>query len=462
MLPAGTNQYDMSLFTLVVMDGFGTGLPVGHIIASSESEEHLRPCFEILKNRCPNFKPEGIVMTDCALNAFNAIHDVWPGMTHWLCAFHVDKAWREAIRLRTLAHGAEKKRIVDSIYSQMDVIRKCTTEASFHRGWAKFKEIWSQSQSEVVGYFSKNWFTGPSKKFNPLKWAYCYRQQSPAVVHNTNNFTESWHRAFKDSRRFGGRAGKRMDVLLSALLDNTRGMQQRAIRRVAMGEKPAYPPGAKDDFKKGNNIRADHITLVGEEQEWTWSVKSQDITRSHMFYTVKFLPRPDPHCTCEAVVCCHRWRCTCGRYSSVHGGRVCKHICATERYWGTKLPRQPCAPAVDHGLAAANRRAVAVRGMEAVVAQCRAALSAAEQCLMRLNGDAAPEGARVEAAAATSERARRSLAVVVTDLHRAQDAPQAPTPHTTVRQVVLAVPREKQLYFKSLKAAPRASSATVK
>ena len=116
----GTNAYDFNLITVLVMDGFGEGIPVAWVIANREDVTILVECLKAIKERTGLLQPRWF-MSDDANQYFNAWKGVFGSMETTLCAWHVDQAWRTA--LTTVSEGWHWK--IES--SNLPYMRCCNT-----------------------------------------------------------------------------------------------------------------------------------------------------------------------------------------------------------------------------------------------------------------------------------------------------------------------------------------------
>lgn len=66
------------------------GYPVLWAISDKENETAMQVIFNSVKKRCPN-GTINVLMTDDSLSGANACSQIYPGVTHLLCRWHVDK-----------------------------------------------------------------------------------------------------------------------------------------------------------------------------------------------------------------------------------------------------------------------------------------------------------------------------------------------------------------------------------
>ena len=96
---ASLDRYNCPTF-IVSTSSAGGGIPLGVVITSGESEDTLTECFAQLRLVLPekafygrgNSGPK-ILMTDDSEAEKNALQNVWPEATQFLCIFHYLQAW---------------------------------------------------------------------------------------------------------------------------------------------------------------------------------------------------------------------------------------------------------------------------------------------------------------------------------------------------------------------------------
>ena len=94
----GTNAYDFNLTTILVIDEYGEGLPVGWMISNREDKQMLTEFFRAIEQRAGKINPQWF-MTDDAEQFYNAWIEVFgeQDMKKILCTWHVDRAWRKVL-----------------------------------------------------------------------------------------------------------------------------------------------------------------------------------------------------------------------------------------------------------------------------------------------------------------------------------------------------------------------------
>ena len=95
----GTNSYNFSLVTLVVVEEFGEGYQVGRCLSNCEDKYVLHNFFTAVKKRVSSITPQWF-MSDDAEQFYNAWRSVFDEVNNkLLCTWHVDRAWREKLSL---------------------------------------------------------------------------------------------------------------------------------------------------------------------------------------------------------------------------------------------------------------------------------------------------------------------------------------------------------------------------
>ena len=94
-----TNGYDFPLITVLVVDEYGEGYPVAWCISNREHKILLLNFFRRLRELCGQINATWL-MTDMADQYYTAWRTVFgPDTKRILCTWHVDRAWREQLKL---------------------------------------------------------------------------------------------------------------------------------------------------------------------------------------------------------------------------------------------------------------------------------------------------------------------------------------------------------------------------
>lgn len=322
----GTNGYDFSLTTIHVIDEFGEGMPVAWCLSNHEDFCSMVVFFSEIKKKCGAVQ-SGFFMSDMANQFYNA----WVAVmgpkrpTKLLCAWHVDKAWKEELRKKVGDVVLEAE-----IYKMIRTCLEQTSENLFEdclSGLLNFLE----SEPKAVcfrNYFVRDWV---NKK---TQWAYCFRLR---IGINTNMFSEAFHRVFKRVY-LGGKTNKRIDNCL--------------VNLVKFSRDKAFDRGIK--LTKGKqtyrmlNVMAAHRqsleipdSLVQKITEDKWIISSKNSQQKNEVFMV--MPTCVDKDQCKMVcpdckVCPHVLQCNCT--DSIIRGILCKHVHAVRRVTLATVPNQ--------------------------------------------------------------------------------------------------------------------------
>ncbi|XP_049529014.1 uncharacterized protein LOC119462611 [Dermacentor silvarum] len=92
----GTTGFDFQLVTVLVVDEFGTGFPVAYCITNRTDRKAMATFFASIMSKTGQIAAN-VFMTDDAPSFYNAWTEVMgPPQHRLLCAWHVDKNWRES------------------------------------------------------------------------------------------------------------------------------------------------------------------------------------------------------------------------------------------------------------------------------------------------------------------------------------------------------------------------------
>ena len=146
----GTNAYQCNLTTILVIDEYGEGLPVGWMVSNREDKDMLTAFFRAVRKRTGGINPQWL-MTDDAEQFHNAWKEVFGGGStrKLLCAWHVDHAWRKAIR----QHIQEKEKQIE-IYHQLRVLLTETEESKFRVTLQEFLSYTEKYHYDFYNHFS--------------------------------------------------------------------------------------------------------------------------------------------------------------------------------------------------------------------------------------------------------------------------------------------------------------------
>eukprot|EP00276_Gloeochaete_wittrockiana_P002800 CAMPEP_0184672244 /NCGR_PEP_ID=MMETSP0308-20130426/85987_1 /TAXON_ID=38269 /ORGANISM="Gloeochaete witrockiana, Strain SAG 46.84" /LENGTH=364 /DNA_ID=CAMNT_0027119537 /DNA_START=405 /DNA_END=1496 /DNA_ORIENTATION=+ len=128
----------------------------GHCLTSSVCEESITLFFFTLRecNKKDSEPKEPVVgMIDGALEAAQALVNVWPNIRVELCVWHVSRAWSRALQKKKWEDRTKMTDVLkdaESIMYKMDISERDTSLEEFRRRWA--------SEQDVLAYFEAGVF----------------------------------------------------------------------------------------------------------------------------------------------------------------------------------------------------------------------------------------------------------------------------------------------------------------
>ncbi len=180
----GTNMYDFNLLTVVVLDEYGEGIPVAWMLSNREDSMVLIEFFKVIKQRVGSLSPSWF-MSDDAEQFFTAWRAVFGDneTKKLLCAWHVDRAWRRALR----EHIPNKSNQIETYHQLRLLLTECE-EQKFRLIYQHFITYISLNEKKFFKYFHMNYNNRPEQ------WASAFR---PRATVNTNMFLEAFHKVLK-------------------------------------------------------------------------------------------------------------------------------------------------------------------------------------------------------------------------------------------------------------------------
>ena len=306
----GTNMYDFLLITILVLDEFGEGLPIAWAISNKEDTETLTVFMKklrVVSGESGELQPV-FFMTDDANQYWNSWKAAY-GNTDTktkklLCAWHVDKNWRKAIRENI--HGSEAQA---TVYHHLQVILKETNKSTFRLRLQQFMTIIKDKHLAFFRYFSAH-YAGRTDQ-----WATCERI---GTVTNTNMHIESFHRLLKVVY-LEGKHNRRLDRLLSILLKIARDKYFERVTKEHKGKKSHRIREINKRHKNAEEMIASGAKPI-QQSPTKWNLMS--LSSPGVSYTIQICEHVN--CTCKIIcnsckVCSQTYSCSCVDYA-------CKHI----------------------------------------------------------------------------------------------------------------------------------------
>ena len=305
----GTNGYDFTLITVIVIDEYGEGFPVAWCISNREDQLLLMNFFKALKTRVGNLSPAWF-MSDLAEQYYNA----WVASFHnrprkLVCAWHLDRAWRENLKV------LEDRNLQAQVYHNLRVLLEEPNKSKFQQLLDEtITQLLNSKATERFGkYFSSHYASTKEQ------WAACYRADASV---NTNMYVEAFHRVLKYIY-FKGRINKRLDKCLQVLLKLARDKGFERLVKLEKGKNTERINMIRMRHKNSLNLPVSAVHTTDNPD--TWAVDSSE---TGTVYSVTQLNKTCPYkCSTrcnECEICVHMFICSCP--DALIKGSICKHI----------------------------------------------------------------------------------------------------------------------------------------
>ncbi len=195
----GTNHYD---FTIIVLDDYGEGVPVGWMISNKEDRTALMLFLNALKGRTGPISTSTFMSDDAEqyYSSWSLVYGCNPQKL--LCCWHVDKSW-----IISKIHDTQKQL---EVYHQLRAMLELMDVGEFRLSLQHFVS-WMLADQDLLDFaeYFQSWYCKRTEQ-----WAYCFRTGTTA---NTNMTVEAFHRYLKVIY-LDGKHNRRIDYLLSTLL----------------------------------------------------------------------------------------------------------------------------------------------------------------------------------------------------------------------------------------------------
>ncbi|XP_011407648.1 PREDICTED: uncharacterized protein LOC100639460 [Amphimedon queenslandica] len=309
-----TNVYDFCLVTILVLDDFGEGVPVGWMISNREDAAALRQFLLKVRNVCGDIQTK-VFMSDDADNFYNAWKSIFTvsKTKKLICAWHIDKTWRKGVQ----EHITVKSKQAE-VYHHLRVLLEEVTKGTFHLRLQQFIS-WLSNDDDLLAFL--DYFR---KQYVPKieQWAPCYRG---ATTVNTNMAIESFHRLLKVCY-LEKKQNRRVDHLLHILLKISRDKTFERLQKTQKGKLSHRISEVNKRHRTAQNMNASEVIISNTGA--TWRIKPTVPDSQEKFYTVEKI---SDACSCSCRircstcdVCVHSYSCTCMDYL-IHS-TICKHI----------------------------------------------------------------------------------------------------------------------------------------
>ena len=180
----GTNGYDFSLVTKVVVDEFSEGYPVGWCLSNQEDQFVIENFLKPIKTRIVSITPRWF-MSDDAKQFHSAWRSVFGNVdSKLLCTWHVDRAWHEKLAL------IKDKHTQMVVYNSLRLLLEEIEIQKFEMLLTKtVQQLQTNATTAEFSQYFINTYMGSKNQ-----WASCYRQQS---FININMHVEAFHHVLK-------------------------------------------------------------------------------------------------------------------------------------------------------------------------------------------------------------------------------------------------------------------------
>ncbi len=309
-----TNQYEFLLVTVMVIDDFGEGIPVAWAITTREDTSMLTYFFQELRTKTGPLSTQ-VFMSDDAMQYWSAWTAAYSSIntTKLLCAWHVDRAWRKALKERIPV----KENQID-VYHHLRSLLTEVEPDKFRGLLQQFVSFLSKCHPQFCSYFQRNYTPRVEE------WATCYRVSKFV---NTNMYLESFHRVLKIVY-LQGKKNRRLDNLIHVLLKLARNKAFEQVQKIHKGKTSHRINEINRRHKESSKMISEgcHLQTISSNE---WKITSQ--TTPGKMYIVQLENRSCPSsCKLRCVacdVCIHMYTCSC--VDSVVHTTICKHIHAT-------------------------------------------------------------------------------------------------------------------------------------
>ena len=144
----GTNHYDFNLVSVLILDDFGEGVPVGWMVSNKEDNNVLTEFLRSLHERTGPITAK-FFMSDDAKQYYSAWNKAYGGNpTKLLCCWHVDKAWRQNIH----THVSDDYKKVE-VYHHLRTLLQTLSVPDFRRNM-QLCLSWMLSDPDLERFFS--------------------------------------------------------------------------------------------------------------------------------------------------------------------------------------------------------------------------------------------------------------------------------------------------------------------
>ncbi|XP_046983053.1 uncharacterized protein LOC124553204 [Schistocerca americana] len=302
----GMTAYYFQLFTVVVVDKYGTGMPVTFCFSNRGDVCLLSFYFKCVRERVGTVKTN-VFMSDDApafYNAWSAVMEPVPNKL--LCSWHIQRNWSQ--NLRRIAGGSEKKsavfRSLKQLQTELDID---VLVVVWRKWWMTYRMI--QILQNLAGIFLR---------CTASKW------KSGRITLGTDwcSYLESLHKVIKYNY-LEGKKGRRLDKSLNALLCLVRDNIYGGLVKLSKHKQCSRASRVKASHNNSSEITNGIVLCRGEG---LWEVFST--TGCEVYVVVKNSElETKSKCSLKCSICnisMHFYKCSC--LDNILHFNICKHI----------------------------------------------------------------------------------------------------------------------------------------
>ena len=300
------------------MDEFGSEFPIAFCLRTHEDETFLKILYKCVQENLGKTMQSDWLMSDSApqfYNAFVAVTKTQP--KPFLCSWHVDKAWREALREKVKDFAVEA-----DVYKRLRTLVEEPDMDEYNRGLDLLLEqlATTEKTKEFYSYFLREWATKKEQ------WAVCYRVHASI---NSTRYLEGFHRSFK-YKYLGGKANKRVDKCVFSLLKFIRDKTFERAGKLTMAKPTKRQQNIYERRQASLKLSTDLVHKADDDSNYV--VKSAG---GKCEYNVIVINDTCNESSCylkcvDCGVCMHTFMCNCP--DSLVLNNMCKHIHLVRRF----------------------------------------------------------------------------------------------------------------------------------
>ncbi|XP_050517553.1 uncharacterized protein LOC126892122 [Diabrotica virgifera virgifera] len=312
----GLNQYGFQLYTVVIVDEYGSGVPAAFCFSNRSDETLFQHFFQCIKDSV-GLLSANVFMSDDYPAFYNAWKSVMSEVPNrLLCTWHINKNW---VQNSGKILDKNKRSLV---LKTLKVLQKEIDGEAFQNELKTFvHQLQNDSDTlQFYQYFSRTYL-------NRLEmWAYCHRKY---LGINTNMYLESLHKVIKHFY-LEGRKCKRLDKTINALMNLVRDKMFERVIKLEKHKVSGKIQKIRNSHRLGGNISRDCVQQKNEKQ---WCVISSN-DNDHTYLVEKIGKGCIDLCElkCKSCqICIHCFKCSC--LDNVINYNICKHIHACCLYF---------------------------------------------------------------------------------------------------------------------------------